>query len=84
MKADFEKRLEDALGAIVQHVPETKQEAASMTAGEWAAFQDAASLCIALHGELSGSIRRKGTWVQVGREAAERFNNAVADLAQHN
>jgi hypothetical protein len=78
MTSDLEKRIGNALGAIVQRFPETRQEASRMTAEQWAAFQDAVSRCSAIHAELGGSICHGGTWFQVGRQAAERVNNATA------
>ena len=48
-----------------------------MTAEQWAAFQDAASMCEAIHAELAGLICHNATWILVGRQAAELVNNAV-------
>ena len=78
MTSDLERRARNAIGAIVQHIPETKQEASRMTAEKWAAFQDAASLCGSVHAELAGLICHNGTWIPVGRQAAELVNNAAA------
>jgi hypothetical protein len=78
MTSDLEKRIENALGAILQHIPETKPEASRMTTQEWAKFQDAAAMCGAIHAELSGSVCHNGNWIYVGRQAAERVNNATA------
>jgi len=77
MQSDLEKRVKNALEAILQHIPETKQEASRMTAKQWANFQDAASMCNTLLEEMSGAICHNGTWILVGREAAERVNNAA-------
>ena len=76
MQTDFERRLETALSALAQFVPETKKEASRMTAEQWTDFQDAANECIAIHTELGGDIRHNGTWIYVGRYAAEQVNNA--------
>jgi hypothetical protein len=78
MTSDLKRRVENALGAILQHIPETKQEASRMTTEQWAAFQDAATMCNTLFGEMSGAICHNATWIQVGREAAELVNNAAA------
>ena len=76
MQSDLEKRIESALGAILQHIPETKQEASRMTTEQWKALQDAASMCGTVHSELAGLIYHNGTWVHVGRKAAKLVNNA--------
>jgi hypothetical protein len=73
----LEKRIETALGAIVQHIPETQEEASGMTGEQWASFQDAASICNKIFKEMSGAIRHNGT---VGREAPEFVNNAAGAL----
>lgn len=77
MRSDLEKRIKSALWAILQHIPETKQEASRMTAEQWAAFQHAANMCNTLFEEMSGAIRHNGTWILVGRQAAELVNNAA-------
>ena len=77
MQAEFEKRLENALSGLAQFAPETKQEAARMTAEQWTDFQGAASECYGIFEELHGSIRYNGTWIQVGRYLAELINNAA-------
>jgi hypothetical protein len=77
MQSDLERRVRNAIGAIVQHIPETKQEASRMTTEQWAAFQDPATMCNTLFGEMSGAICHNGTWILVGRQAAESVNNAV-------
>jgi hypothetical protein len=74
------ERIENALGAILQHIPETKQEASRMTTEQWAAFQNAATMCNALFEEMSGAICHNGTWILVGRQAAELVNNAAGAL----
>jgi len=84
MKADFENRLENALSGLAQLAPETKQEAAKMSAAQRGAFQDSLTDCYSIFEELSGSIRHNGTWIQVGRSAAEQINNAAERLAQQN
>jgi hypothetical protein len=84
MKADFENRLENALNGLAQFAPETKQEAAKMSTAQWGAFQDALGECYAIFEELHGSIRQNGTWIHVGRSAAEQVNNAVERPAQQN
>jgi hypothetical protein len=77
MTSNLERRVENALCAILQHIPETKQEASRMTTEKCAAFQDAASMCEAIHAELTGLICHNGTWILVSRQAAELANNAV-------
>lgn len=74
---NLEERVEHALGALVQHFPETKQEAAKMTAQQWASFQSAVDKCNTLFEEIGGSIRHNGKWIHVGRMAAESVNNAA-------
>ena len=77
MTSDLKRRVENALGAILQHIPETKQEAARMSAQQWARLQSAADKCNTIFEEMGGLIRHNGTGILVGRQAAELANNAV-------
>ena len=76
-ETNFEARVTNALWALVQSFPETEREAARMSAQQWARLQSAADRCNTILEEMGGSVRHGGRWIHVGRQAAERVNNAA-------